>query len=49
MSLTSQRLGLAKGQGRPLFNESTLKRLERLAQKNPEATVTELGEALQRQ
>jgi transposase len=49
MSLTLQRLGLAKGQGRPLLNESTLKRLKRLAQKHPEATVKELGEAVERQ
>jgi transposase len=40
MSLILQRLGLAKGQGRPLFNESALERLKRLAQRNPEATVT---------
>jgi transposase len=49
MSLTLQRLGMAKGRGRPLFNEPELKRLRRLAQKNPEATVKELGEAMQRQ
>jgi transposase len=49
MSLTLQRLGLAKGQGRPLLNEPELKRLKRLAQKNPEATVKELGEAVERQ
>jgi transposase len=49
MSLTLQRLGLAKGQGRPLFNESALTRLKGLAQKNPEATVKELVEAVERQ
>jgi transposase len=49
MSLTLQRLGLAKGQGRPLLNDSALKRLRHLARKNPEATVQELVEAVQSQ
>jgi transposase len=49
MSLTLQRLGLAKGQGRPLLNESALKLLKRLAQKNPEETVKKLSEAVERQ
>jgi transposase len=49
MPLSLQRLGMAKGQGRPLFSESALKRLKRLVQKKPEATVKELGEAVERQ
>jgi transposase len=40
---------MAQGQGRPLFNESALKWLKRLAQQNPEATVKEQGEAIERQ
>jgi transposase len=49
MSLTLQRLGMAKGQGRRLFNEPALKQLRRLAQKHTEATVKEVGEAVERQ
>jgi transposase len=35
MSLTLQRLGMAKGQGRPVLNGPELKRVSYLAQKNP--------------
>jgi transposase len=49
MSLTLQRLGMGKGQGRPLLNESALKRLRSVAQRSPETTVKELGETVQRQ
>ena len=42
-------LGIAKGQGRPPFNESALKRVRHLARKNPEATMKEMGEAVHRQ
>jgi hypothetical protein len=48
LSPNLHKLGMGEGQGRNLLSEPELKHLNRLARKNPETTIKELGEAVQR-